>query len=275
VVYFLRSWKESLAVFLPKNAKLLFLVTLKSLLQSYKTIIIHAGWLLLLSTVLDIIYNTYFDYKSLFVLAPLLSWFITIFAFYLIARPSIKRKGWGYYKDYWRHFIYFVLLSIFFWLIPNVILVLSVWLIQTIARLYSTVFSILILPVVVLPILTSLLIPVSNTILIHVSPLLTFAIFFLLDSKATIRDAGKSLLNAFKMCFYNYPFCLLLFMIFLLFSVALQWLIYTFLGPTSFLLSPLLSTVLLPIPLCFFNTFYVKRLHDQFDLYFPQTVKEH
>ena len=53
-MYFLRSWKESLLVFIPKNFKNFMLVTLKNAMSVYAHLAYNFWWLLLLAFVTNI-----------------------------------------------------------------------------------------------------------------------------------------------------------------------------------------------------------------------------
>ena len=270
--YFFRSWKESVSLFIPKHAKFFFLVTLKSIIQSYKLIAVHLWWLFGISYLTDLLYSRYFGTKSYFCIVPLLSWFFTIFFIYLIIRPSIKRKNWNYYKGYLLRFPYFVFFSIIAFMIPIIMLLIG----NKIAYLtfsISWIFYMLFLPFLIIPILISFLIA-PDVVALYTSPLLTFLILFMLDSTGSISDVFQSIVRAFKMMIYNYPFCIIMFIIFILCSVISQMSIAHYFGIESFLLSSLVANLILPIPLCILTNFYTKRLHDQFGLYYPETVKE-
>lgn len=272
VYYFLRSWKESIALFAPKQFKLFCLVTLKSIFESYKLIILHFGWLFALSALLDLSYSQFCLNLSYLCLLPLVGWFITIFGMYLIIRPSIKRKGWNYYKDNWLKFFYFIFFSIIAYSIPIAMLAAANKIVYLTQHIH-TLFYYLLLPVLLIPILVTFLMP-PNLIVLYVSPLLTFLILFILDGDGSIKNVLKSVVRALKMMIYNYPFCILIFILFVICSVSYTVLIANLFGVDSFLLSPIVSNAFLPIPLCILTNFYVKRLHEQFGLYYPETVKE-
>ncbi len=272
VYYFLRSWKESISLFAPKQFKLFSLVTIKSIFESYKYIILHFGWLFAITALLDLSYSQFCLYLNYLCLLPLIGWFVTIFGMYLIIRPSIKRKGWSYYKDNWLKFIYFMFFSIIAYSIPLAMLSAAnkiVYLTQNI----HTLFYFLLLPVLLIPILVTFLMP-PNLIVLYVSPLLTFLILFILDGDGSIKNVLQSVVRALKMMIYNYPFCILIFILFVICSVSYTVFIARWFGVDSFLLSPIVSNAFLPIPLCILTNFYIKRVHDQFGLYYPETVKE-
>lgn len=273
MAYLFQSWKESLSLLRGQNAKLFRLVTLKTIIQSYKVYFKHFWWLLVLSGLLDIISSRYFGSHGFFLLIPLLSWLITIFAMYLVIRPSIKHKGWDYYKDYFKKFFYFTLYSFSFTLSLVGILMmlaLAVFLIKP-----SLVENMILDNTHYLGtiLLTPFLLP-SSLIIVFVSPLLTFCIFFMLDGDGSIKNFFKSIGRALKMGFYNYPFCLFFLICCIAFSFGSQMGIYVTLGHSTILTSSIISHTLLIVPLCVWSTFYTKRLHDQFTLYYPEARKE-
>lgn len=263
--YFFRSWKESLSLFMPRNAKLFFLVTLKSIVESYKLIGAHLWWLFLASSILDLAYSYYFSSASYFCLIP-------FFGMYLIIRPSMKRKSFDYYKDYIFKFGYFVFFSIIAYIVSESLSVIGNHA-ASLIHIIHPLFYILFLPVLLIPVLITFLMP-PEIIILYVSPLLTFLILFMLDSNGGIKNVLKSMIRAFKMIIYNYPFCIIMFAIFVSISLGSTLALICLFGRHSFLLSPIISNALLPIPLCILTNFYTKRLHDQFGLYFPETVKE-
>lgn len=272
--YFFRSWRDSLSLFLPKNAKLFFLVTLKTIIESYKIILRDLWWLFALSFGLELIYSRYFPQNIIFCLAALLSWFITIFIMYLIIRPSMKRKEWEYYNDYWRYFFCFICFSVLAYIIPYGLLYfgskIAIW-----TQKVHMLFYLILVPFLLIPLLLSFLVHPA-LLSIYASPLLAFVILFFLDTPGMVKDAFKSMARGFKMILYNYPFCFLIFLLFFAGSLLSQWIVLHFFGPCSVaahLISPI-SNLLLPIPLSILTNFYTKRTHEQYGLYYPETIKE-
>ena len=241
-------------------------------MQSYKLIVLHLGWLFLATALLDLSYSRFCPNLHYLCILPLIGWFATIFGMYLIIRPSIKRKGWDYYKDNWLKFIYFIFFSIIAYSIPIALLLIGNKIVYLTQNIHTT-FYILFLPFLLIPILVTFLMP-PDLIVLYVSPLLTFLILFMLDGDGSIKNIAQSIIRALKMMIYNYPFCILVFSLFVVCSVSYTVLVVNFLGRDSFLLSPIISNAFLPISLCILTNFYVKRLHEQFGLYYPETIKE-
>jgi hypothetical protein len=119
---------------------------------------------------------------------------------------------------------------------------------------------------------------------IIVSPFFAFSVYFMLDSDGKFKSIAASLYKAFKMCLFNYPFCLIMLVAlnylymgldYILFSllIALNIKLVTFIDTSihmlpSFSIIKYWAMLFWPIPLCFLNNFYIKRLHEQFDVYF-------
>lgn len=270
--YFFRSWRDSLSLFIPQNAKLFSLVTLKTIINSYKKILKDLWWLFLVSAAVEYGFRKLCIVGSLWCIVPLLLWLAIIFIMYLIIRPSIPQKNWHYYLSHWYYFIYFALFSALAISLPYIFLSIS----QKIAAwtLYiHPIFFYLYIPFLFIPILLAFIIA-PEVLPIYSSPLLSFFLFFLIDSRGSILDSLKSVWRALKMVVYNYPFCLLFYTALLFGTYYLQQLIRYVFGPTNFLFSTLVGTLALAIPLCIWSVFYTKRLHDQFNLYYPESVKE-
>jgi hypothetical protein len=248
-MYFLRSWKDSLSLFLPSNFKLFFLVTIKCIIQAYKNLFKYFWWLIFATGAVDFWFSRYaLNSRShtvvvLSALAVVVVWFVYYFMVYLTIRPSIKPKGYEYYTEYGIYFLYFALYSFITYIIR--------YLHQLAWYPYIT-----------------------EDLLIYLSPFLTFCILFLLDSDGSFSSACKSIWRGLKMWWYNLPFCTVAYTIFWLISYLLFMIVLQIFGAKSFLVSPIVSALLAPIALCFLNNFYVKRLHDQFTLYFPESIKE-
>ena len=105
---------------------------------------------------------------------------------------------------------------------------------------------------------------------VAISPFYFFTLLFFLDSEKKLyrgmfNDLLVSVFNAIKMTIYNYP---------LLVIIGLGLYMPIFCVYNYVLFAPLLHNVigafLLPITVCTYANIYVKKLHDQFDLYFKQ-----
>ncbi len=96
------------------------------------------------------------------------------------------------------------------------------------------------------------------------SPLYIFLVLFFLDSGHMPSDFLRSLWNSLKMIIYNLPLLIIMGICFNL-PVWFYYRLPIWLVPTFF---NLCAAVLAPIGVCFYANIYIKKLHDQFDLYF-------
>lgn len=240
-----QAWVESLTLFKPQNFKLFLLVTLKSIIETYQVLFAKFWPIVIGSLVVDIgaYYllaqqgNNDFQVQSFFTVLVWVSIF-TLAALGLMAlcmtlllcvRPSASIKNWSYLFSYWRHFIYFV----FIWLIAMICKSLSL-----ILFIYWIFFA-----------------------------------AFLLDSDAHLKSVGLSFWRSLKMVAYNLPFIVISAMVFSLLSSPIVMIF----GAGSFMLTPwefvfrfvIVNLIQLPLLFCFYINFYLKKIHEQFNLYFP------
>jgi len=92
----------------------------------------------------------------------------------------------------------------------------------------------------------------------------TYALFFF-DSKGRIKDLFLSLWRSFKMIIFNYPFYFIMFLAIELIKDGFYF-ITDILGLTF--LDFYINLLFLPIVICIFTNFYIKRMHDQSKFYF-------
>lgn len=248
-----QAWAESLTLLKPANFKPFLLVTLKSIIDTYK-VLFTRFWLIMLMPVFIVgsayargwFLSSHTEWANLFALvALLLNVMIFLLVVYLCARPSVKVKSLQYVLGYWKHFLYFCLLT------------------AMICWGYSFVFFYRFLYV-----------------LFWISQV--FAIFFmafLLDSDARVKSALSAFKHAGIMMFYNLPFIALIIGLFVAvingfmyiglshFIFRSAWIgDYALVGEYALVYA---FIFLLPvIPICFFMNFYIKKLHEQFNLYF-------
>lgn len=231
---FLQTWRESLKFFIPKNFKLFFLVTLKTVIETYK-ILITRFWPLLL------IWASIYCFLPLIgqqhaLVALIINYVMYapyLFLCFLIIRPSIKLKNFSYIKEYGIYFIEFLFLFLLYRFVvftfPNYVLFLG-------------------------------LTP------IFVSPFFIFWTLFVLDSEIFNPVTAW---QALKMVWYNLPFCVISYVFFACISA---WNIARIPAPFSYfhlLFEWPLFLFFVPIPLCWFAIFYTKQVHAQFQLYMP------
>lgn len=193
-MFLLKSWKESLEVFLPKNIVLFGKLTANTMLQTTKTwlsqwwgLLILWGWLAFFSNMIFVFPTQSFSivlFLWLHSIMPLL----ILLTLVLAARPSVAIKNNRYYFSYWRHVL--VIIGMFYIMCFGFVKVLrAVAKPASVVRFWNA--NSIVLQYVILP-----------TVLVF---LLLWIITFL-DTKFHIRALLSSLIRAFKLVVYNYPF---------------------------------------------------------------------
>ena len=246
-----QSWKESLVIFLPASLKLFLLVTLKSLLEAYKTFFMYfwplAGVYLFVDTIIGpfgmplwlgfgcSVFVSTFMQKLGFLHIPL----------YLSIRTSVLQKNYRYFVGYGRYILYGIVWLIFFTVSKGILA-------GYIGEGYTYQFY-----------------------RIFMSATSMFFILFLLDSDGTISSVLKSVGRAVSMTVYNLPFVLIAWAAlkvgFLAFCFTLRLLPIGLLKQRMLFYSvskKIAYLLLLPIPACIMTNFYIKRLHEQFGVYY-------
>lgn len=261
-MHILQVWKDSLSLFLPQNLKLFSLVTLKSIISTYKIWLTYFGWALILFLGTDFYFPALhvpgFIFVSPFGLAisasallRLFGWFFLVFTLYLSVRPSLKPKNFTYFTAYAKHFIYFLLVALLItWI--NLLIVFLI---------YSG--------------------SPTHAYGIGISSLLVFFSMFLLDTDGRFVSAEYSVFRGFKMFVYNYPFSAIAGIFFMAFMhLGAKLFLYCavlgirFFAPqvdpifTAEFAERLFYLLALPIPVCFIANYYIKKVHDQYILYF-------
>ncbi len=239
----LQCWKDSLSIFLPKNFKLFSLVTLKSLYQSFKLLGIYGLPFVILfitqSFIVEAVllkYNSFvlakYDFliRLFFLLLSLLSLSVMML---LIIRPSVKRKTLSYFYDY--------IVGVFYGITFSSLLLLSIF------NIFKNFF------------LTYL-----NIVLIFfLIPIVLFSGLFYFDSKQRLQDLFLSLLRGFKMMIYSYPFCFIVGCFISMGAYISSQVLYG-----NQIIVRLFLVCVLMIVISVFTNFYIKKVHDQFNLYY-------
>lgn len=254
---------------MPQNAKLFSLVTLKAILNTYKIAFKNLWWLMAIAFLSEMLY-----YRLLvgtaFALIPLILWLLFVFMLYLTVRPSLHKKEFNYYKGYAGYFIYFLILCIVAGMIPFYFRytskVIADWALNS-----SPWYALLYVPFLYLPLPFTFAAP--EIVPMYVMPLFSFCMLFLLDSRGRIIDVFLSIWRAIKLIAYNLPFCLIAYALICGLSYVYKWVLFTALGPYTIFIT-LAESLFAVIPLSIYTMFYIKRLHEQFTLYFPESIKE-
>lgn len=252
MLYLLQSWKESLSIFLPKNFKLFLLVTLKSAFELLANLF-YFFWWLLLSVFIFLVGGHYPAWAT----AGMLWFFIgnllmlaLVFVWFMLVRPSVLPKGYSYFKQHIRKTaVGFLGLYFIFDIVRSLLLALPL---QMILRSLIT-------GAVLNPIYIYLRFRLDFVPFI-IFPPFVYAVLFYFDSDGGLRSWLLSIARGFVMYIYNLPFCLLsMFFVFLLW-LSTAWMLHEY--------SWYLLWLLVPLVLSYFKNMYVKRVHDQFNLYY-------
>lgn len=245
----LQAWGDSLTLLQPKNLKPFIFVTFKSIIETYKLLFKYWWWLYVVIVAVGIGMN-YVSFSVmpsalasqlfgslLFSLFALL--FLHVFASFLAACPSIAQKNYVYFKSY---ILYFAIVP-FFIAIPVSILYISQSCGLTGKLSLIEVFSRFVVSL----------------------PLTIFALLFFFDSKMGVKSFLYALFNAIKMIVFNLPLCIILGILVAVFLSTENLIRYN-----SRALYFIVPAMFAPVFICVYVNIYIKKLQDQYDLYFPQ-----
>lgn len=244
----IHSWINDFQILLPKNLKLFLLVTLNAVKQVYALLLRKWWWLYGALAIGNIFITLHMPTRASIVFIPLalliFVQFIPLFILFLTVRPSVSLKSYHYYMGYYKYYI----LS------------------------YGSLICLMMAIFLAYPLRYPLL--MINTFIL--SPFVIFFMFFYLDSDGSIIELLSSVYRAAVILIFHYPFILISYSImYVLFSkseLLFRMLFFRILDDAwmaeklGFLTAVYL---LVPFIFCFYNTFYIKKVHEQFNLYFP------
>lgn len=249
-MYLIQSWKDSLSLFVPKNFKLFALVGAKTIGQTYWLAFKYFWWV----PVLYVLINSGvadFDVYGVSLLSVLgvilvFGWEIVVC---LCARPSVAQKNYRYFASY-----------LFYG--PGICIGLAIIATAFIAVASGFLFGLNWVGMQNM----SVIMGIKYLTLVVLMATTYFFIFFVLDRTLGLKNWVKSLRNTFTFLWYNIPGVLVLtgalFCISYLIDGALSFLPFAFKDASDFLKVPIMASIL-----C---NFYIKRLHEQPQLYFAQ-----
>lgn len=253
-----QSWIDSVQLFKPKNLQLFILVTIKSIIDAYKLMFKYFWWLIAIYLVCySYVFTSLYPVFVAMGLQQLL-----FFMLCAITRPSIVKKDCAYFRAQLYPFAYFVA----FWAL-------------LIAVGY---FSGIAIPQVV-----------------QLLPFFIWTVFsmlFFLDSEKNVKSFGMSLFNALKMMLFNLPAVMVLYAGLYFFDTTIMWCAdqlfalmhqgwlflaqkYEWMRPALMVINKynvftmlyvFIRLLLMPVGICIYANIYIKKLHDQFDLYVKQ-----
>ena len=242
----LASWRDSLKMFYPvSNLKLFGFAILRAVQVAIPQFLKNFWWLIGIAALSD-----YFELPTDIVVMPLI-----IVCIYLVVRPSVGIKNFDYFKKHGRHIVGGVILSLALALISLAVAEGEAFVLSS-----SESFS--------MNALAWALVIIDTFVLTLLFALLPLWFFFFLDSRATVGDFFVSWKRAFLMALYALPVWALLF-------VVLEWVLGLFEMVTvveswwSVILMMFVSICVQILVACLLSVFYTKRLHEQFELYFP------
>lgn len=273
------AWRDSLTIFKPKNFELFLLVTLKSMVDTLKVWIKYFWWLPVLWAI-----QTYIQFylasatasnaspalisgvhwlstlpNGVYLLIPSLNFLFKI-TLLLAARPSTALKNCAYFRYYaWRIFIAAICYNV----------------IQTAFAAAGAAFMgcyNLTLEDYTWMMFKGLIVGTAGLLLSFY--FITYVLFFF-DGDGSLRSFIKSWIYAAKMILYNLPFYaiytlvngLLLLSIVAIYSYSSQ----SWVG-VIMVVSSIFFSLVEVFSLCLLTNFYVKKLHDQFTLYFGKNA---
>jgi hypothetical protein len=271
------AWRDSLSLFQPKNLKLFLLVTLKAMMDALKVWIKYFFWLPFIGPVLNFVLPRLVRESDLMIIAPILSilvallWLVSVL---LAARPSVAIKNCAYFRSYiWR-----------------MIYVLPIYLLVMYGRVLFQGLFVGIAPVLSVAVLGA----VFATALVNyfASVYLVNYALFVLDSDGSIMQSVRSLLYAAKMTLYSYPFYFIFYFLVSLIKLGVSSVFYPIMAwyysyfaiesveaaqeSIGLIAMHYTHTLLLALvtlfTYCFLTNAYVKKLHDQFTLYYGKNA---
>ena len=231
----IQSWKESLRLLKQENLKPFVLVTIKAVVDIYKSInkplTSRGNWLLLGIVAALVILTNVIKLLHLFWLEAFLLNSIRdtlIFVFALALRPSIGQKGWSYFYEYIEKFWYILAIMILLGLCGvYVIPLFFVWYL--------------------------------------------FFLFAVFDTHGTAQQVMGAVRTSLIMVVYNLPLCLIVYAVIGIINIVLYYLIAFVLGYFGGLtIAVFLCILFVPMDVALIANLYIKFIHGQPSLYFKQ-----
>jgi len=271
--------------------KLFLLVTLKTIIETYKTLFITFWPLCVVFIVVDIFFNVPTNnIDPLFSIIAYLTAMLRQICIYLMAlatyavvRPSVGQKNYDYLLSYRKHLLNYTLFVLMSFLILGLLALIILQLFQghiAPTFLLDSFNNMLLGDFSVKSIVVGGVAMIFGGILAIIAP---FHLFFFLNSDGTFLAVCKSFLRAIKMAVYTLPCIIIIGAIMssiYLVVIHAESLVntldtITIVGSYRIMLKASLLNIIktfvyTPIFLCFWNNFYIKNIHDNFHLYFEK-----
>jgi len=232
------SWKNSFKLFGSEQYELFFYSTYRAILYGYEVFLKHFWWLFAIVALSEVLLPIPYSIVNPFL------WVLVLFFMILSERPSVEKKDW-------RYFWFFIKRNLFGYLILAV------------SALY--LYPILFMAYKFLP-KTFLGLIAKNTILVfqwflYATPFwLIFALFYI-DSDGSLRALKIGLYRTICFILYNLPLMGISFFLFLYSYRLLRLIPY----PNIVWILAMFFSM---IAVCVIHNIYIKRVHDQFELYY-------
>lgn len=202
-----KMWKKSLEFFKPESLKLFFLVSLNNTKRSIVILLKNFWWIIVLAFVPPVVIIPLFSKKivivssgeivglsfidsliiSFSVLVGIIFSALTIYLFYLIVRPSIEPKNFRYLKKHLSRIFGFLFIMIVAFLCFSFLVYSSIRLVNYFELSFF----------------------VKIFYLLFISTF-SFAAFFFIDSKKSLKASFISIFRAFKLVIHFFPVFLFL-----------------------------------------------------------------
>ena len=238
VVNLIQSWKESLRLFERQNIKSFLMVTAKTFLDVYGAINRpFTGWgnWITLGIILALVLLT--NVIKMFHLMAFAGIILNVifhflfFIFCLAMRPSTDIKDMAYFRSYIERYWIFLV------------------------------------GMILLGFLRVHFISIPLFFLWYV-----FSVLFVFDSRGRIGDFRIALQNGFRMVLYNLPICLVLWLLFKIIDDFVLWycIVFSLEYFGGLTMAVILYIFFVPIEVALITNLYIKFVHGQSSLYFPQ-----
>lgn len=241
-----QAWIDSIQLLRPKNFKLFVMVTLKSIIEAYKLLFKYFWWIVpaFIAFVLGLFVVLTYLYPS----------------YYGSLRPT-SDLSWAWFNMPVGFHIFhdLLFLAVCFITRPSID--------RKDCKYLRTQYKKIILYSLIL-----MALGISS-----LSAWAVFVVLFFLDSRGGLKNFFLSMWYALKMIIFNYPLLAVIGIILNL-PMWLCNLVYLYMYNTMFIfpytmqiaMPSLIGILFLPIGICTYANIYIKKLHDQFDLYVKQ-----
>lgn len=244
----IQSWKESIGFFRPSNLKLFFLVTIKTIKEIYLFLFKYFWWLILLYLILEfsfVFLDLPFMYAKVIQALIIILW---TFFICLSARASVGIKSAEYFIYYVRY-------------LPGMFI--GIWFISLLFSVFSGVGAWL------LPSQFEgwAALGISNAL----NAMSLLFVFFLFDMPLALENWARALYFSFLMFIFNIvSIMVLIALVQIIYFLVLYGFMFVCEGDICTHIESIYNLLKEPIMICVVSNFYIKRLHEQPQLYFHQ-----